>query len=231
MARTSPLICLTLVSAAALGLVGCASVSNPVLAVVQGTFAGLWGSKSAHTVPEKPNPAFRYLRVDVDGRPPVLMALGYVEPGPWGEVEVWYSAGREVLKTSSGRIVGSAGLETDWRLVRFAARPPAWASSAVEATTLERTRDVMPGYRFGVRERLQLSKVNLMPKGAAPAKLPGVVTWYFEQVAEPAVSDLPASIYAVAGKDDGATVVYSRQCLSAELCLHLQPWPVADAVP
>ena len=207
-------------------LVGCSSMSVPVLDVVKGTIAQQFSGKAAVAIPDVPNPAYSYLRVEVQGRPPALLGLGYRDPGSMGQVDVWYSAQREVIRTSAGRIVGTAGLEVDWRAVRYRKSPPAWDAAMSAEFEFERVRDVMPGYRFEIRERMTLSRVDAAPPGTRATRLPQAVAWYVERVVSPEPAELPSAVYAVARSGGKSTVLYSRQCLSADLCLHLQPWPV-----
>ena len=207
-------------------LAGCASVSVPVLDVAKGTFAQWRSAAAVVEIPDVPNPAYRFLRVEVQGRPPALLALGYLDPGPLGEVEVWYSSQREVIRTSAGRIVGTVGLEVDWRAVRYRNSPPLWNTEMPAEFEFERLRDVMPGYRFDIRERLVLSRVGAAPPGTLPKRLPHAVAWYVERVLSPQPLGLPEAVYAVARSGGKSTVLYSRQCLSEDFCLHLQPWPV-----
>ena len=216
-------------------LAGCSSVSVPAFDLARTTISGLWRGGPTVVIPERPDPAYRYLRVDVAGRPSALMASSFVEQGALGEVEVWYSSLGEVIRTASGRIVGTAGLETDWRAVRYSTPPISWSEAeglpSGSVAKLARSRDVMPGYRFSVLERLELTKADQLPDGARPVRLPKTVTWYVERTVAPTRDALPESIYAVALQEGKAVVVYSRQCLSAALCLHLQPWPVPGTLP
>lgn len=148
-----------------------------------------------------------------------------------GMVEVWYSARREVLKTLAGRIVGTAGLEVDWHAVRYQPAPPVWPIGPGSEVAYQRSRDVMPGYRFSVIERMALRPLVGMPPDALPAQLPPYVAWYLERIDSPVPAELPPAIYALSRGQGQANVVYSRQCLSATFCLHLQPWPVATVAP
>ena len=116
------------------------------------------------------NPSLRYLRVTVRGRV-VLMVLGYVEPHPEGQVETWYSSEGEVIRLQNGRIVATAGLETDWRAVRNFSLP-AWKDLVGRpAVVYRRERDEMPGYRFGIAESVSLYPVAV-PSNARLVGLP-----------------------------------------------------------
>ena len=182
------------------------------------------------------NPDFRYLRVVVDGRV-VFLALGNEDKDARGPVEVWYSAEREVLRFQNGRLVGAVGLSTEWRDVSLPVLPSWLALSRAEnPTRWTRIRDVMPGYRFGVRDALVLRRIAAPNKSEIRGLDPGALTWFEEQAdTDPASRDagaasfqaLPLARYAVDLRDGKETVVYGEQCLAPELCFSWQRWPVA----
>ncbi len=154
------------------------------------------------------------------------MALGYVEPGPGGETEVWYSADGEMLKLCNGRIVASAGLSTDWRDVRLPALP-AWDSVRETPFRYTRERDEMPGYRLDIRDSVLLL-------ATAPPTDSGLIgfealklAWYEERASalQDGMIALPVSRFAVALDRGKETVVFGEQCLAASLCLKWQRWP------
>ncbi len=177
------------------------------------------------------DPKYRWLRVATQGRH-VYLALGYEDKNPLGTIEVWYSGTKEVLRLQNGRIAGATGLTTEWRSVSFQ-DVPTWSSVASAELPLRwtRTRDVMPGYRFGVRDRLEVRAI------LAPQKVPlqGVdaqqLSWFEERIVSPenarasASGDrdlLPVSLYAVDLKGESEKVVYGEQCLSPGLCFAWQ---------
>ena len=186
------------------------------------------------------NPNFRYLRVTVGGRV-VLLALGNEDADSRGPVEVWYSAEREVLRFQNGRLVGAVGLTTEWRDV-FLPELPSWSAVARADQALQwtRTRDVMPGYRFGVKDALSLRVI------AEPGRneLRGIdaqrLTWFEERVEFEVVGrmaevfgdgraadlQLPPARYAVDIQSGRETVVYGEQCIARELCFTWQRCPV-----
>jgi len=183
------------------------------------------------------NPNFRYLRVTVDGRVAYL-ALGNVVPGPQGPVEVWYSARREVLRFQNGRLVGAVGLLTEWREVAVP-ELPSWSELAGTATAYQwvRTRDVMPGYRFGVRDSLILQKVAPPQRSALQGLDPNSLAWFEERYQDESLGGtfanlvgqtdermLPPARYAVDLRGGKETVVYGEQCLAPELCFSWQRW-------
>ena len=117
------------------------------------------GSRSAAAAESLPlNPALKYLRVTVGGSV-ALLVLGYVDPDPQGDIETWYSAKGEVIRLQHGRIVGTVGLTTDWRDVRFSGIPK-WEDLPESGFEYQTERDEMPGYRMGIREHLSLAHIS-----------------------------------------------------------------------
>lgn len=169
------------------------------------------------------NPAFRYLRVVVDGRTAYL-ALGNME-GADGRTEVWYSGDRAVLRLHDGRVAGASGLVTEWRRVEQPDAPDWRSARHGGALHWLRIRDVMPGYRIGLRDSMSLTRIDAPDdsnlKGVAPASL----AWFEERVSG---NPLPPARYAVDFSTGGATVVYAEQCLSRALCFSWQRWSAAN---
>jgi hypothetical protein len=184
------------------------------------------------------NPDLRYLRVTVDGRV-AFVARGGVEQHPQGPIESYFSAAREVLRFQNGRLVGALGLNTEWRSVSLP-ELPSWSDLAKAGKPLkwERVRDVMPGYRYGVRDALVL-QVMPPPTGSALQQVdPRNLVWFEEQSAGERVAGLgdllgradgmalPPARYAVDVRDGVGTVIYGEQCLAPTLCLAWQRWEV-----
>ena len=203
-------------------LTACTAGSQAALNTIKLAF----GADTSGATSTPVNPDFRYLKVTSYGRPS-YMVLGYVEPN---NTEVWYSAKGEVLKTLDGRLRGTVGLEVDWRKV--AVQPPAWQdvlSAPGKVWQFERQRDVMPGYRT-VTETVRLQEVS-------PAQVHQVlgtsmlqrkdVRWFSETT-----GNLPSSFYALKmhGHDGVAEpqVVFTYQCLKADLCISFLPWSVGQ---
>lgn len=168
------------------------------------------------------NPSVRYLRVVIDGRV-LLLALGYVDADRLGPVEVWYSAKGEVLRLQNGHIVGLTGTDDEWRQVRMSTMP-AWPT-APTATAYTRIRDVMPGYRFSILDRLLLRPVAAPVKSNLVALNAPDLRW-FEEVEEDA--KLPTAHFALASIRSVDVVVYGEQCISNALCLSWQQWPAVQ---
>ena len=190
-------------------------------------------SKSVDTLPTELNPKLRYLRVDVDGRPPALLVLGYLDPHPQGEVEVWYSSQGEVIKTRHGRIVGTAGLELDWRRVIMSPAPPDWTTMVASGQRYRRWRDEMPGYRQSILSDVLVTPWPGLPNVPLGASLSSDrakhYRWFREDDTSRSPNALPPSWFALGPYDGQPSVVYSQQCLSATFCLSLQRWPPQDA--
>ena len=208
-------------------LPGCAPSTNAVFQSLQ------YAVQSDSTIAGvRLNPNLRYLRVTIEGRT-VLLALGFVEQDSRGPIEVWYSAQREVLRLQNGRMVGAIGLTTEWRNVVVPELLPWPALARVEGQThWMRVRDVMPGYRFGVRDTLALQVAAPPPKSALRDIDPQSLTW-FEERTEPQASggrpaperSLPVARYAVSFRNSAGTAIYGEQCLKADLCFTWQHWP------
>jgi hypothetical protein len=222
----------SLLALMSLSLLGCLSKTLPLGDIVSALASETLGKKADLTLTATLNPAYRYLRVQAQGQPPALMVLGYVDPDPLGDIEVWYSSQREVIKLQNGRIVSTTGLETNWRAVRFSAAPPAWSDVAQEGVSYSRLRDQMPGHRYTLLDRLQLTPLAGLPTVQLPATLPheqaNTYRWFSESTLNSGDAMLPPSWFAWGDYRGQPTVVYSQQCLSATFCLTFQLWPVQE---
>ncbi len=217
-----------------LALSGCSTAGNAILKTLPyayGRGAGIDGVRL--------NPNFRYLRVTIGGRV-VLLALGDVDSHPQGAIEVWYSAEREVLRLQNGRLVGAVGLTTEWRNVALPDLP-SWAVAARtdQAFRWTRTRDVMPGYRFGVKDELSLRVIAAPERSALQGVNPRHLTWFEERAESGSFAGLQAALgngvgadaalpparYAVDLRGAQEIVVYGEQCLAPVLCFTWQRWP------
>ena len=208
-------------------LAGCASSTNAVLQTLQYVV-----QRDSAIAGVKLNPNFRYLRVTVDGRT-ALLVLGYVDAHPQGPIQVWYSAEREVVSIQNGRLVGAVGLTTEWRNVNTT-ELPSWPVLALGGTPLRlvRVRDVMPGYRYGVRDSLILRAISPPTRSVLQGLNPSDLTWFEESFETedigafvPGQNTLPAARYAVSVSGNVPQVLYGEQCLSADFCLTWQVWP------
>ncbi len=170
------------------------------------------------------DPSLEYLRVVTQGRV-VLLVLGYVDRDPQGNVESWYSAKGEVIKLQRGRIVGTVGLATDWRAVRLPVIPH-WRDIPVDGFDYMRERDEMPGYRFGIGDRIRVRQTKVPDDSTLKKIAPESLAWFEEIVVEPlAKTDTRPDRFAVQSMLDGDTVIYAEQCITPDLCIAWQKWP------
>ena len=178
-------------------------------------------SRSGAIDTAKLDPRYRYLRVTHPGGISGML-LGYVDNTPTGPVEVWYASDGELIRLENGRLAGSSGLDAQWSSVRLPALP-SWPELASQSKPFrwERERDVMPGYRYGVRDKLVLTVIpppaSTKLIGLDPAKL----TWFEERTEASTDEALPPARYAV----DGNRVVYGEHCVSRDSCFRWQRWP------
>ncbi len=203
-------------------LAGCQSGPNPTVEMLRAAFFPAQPSGAGL------NPRFSYLRVT--GRQRVLFfALGSVDPHPQGAIEVWYSGEWETLRLQNGRVIGLSGTLTEWRQVRLSVLP-SWAALLAREEPLrwERTRDVMPGYRFNLLDQLQLQAIPAPGKSSLFGLEAAGLRWFEERmVATSAGADvLPAARYAlqVSPGNSEAVVVYGEQCISTDFCITWQRW-------
>lgn len=211
-------------------LSACTSGTNAIVQTMQNAVQG--GSVDSAQL----NPKFRYLRVTTGGRV-ALLALGNEDSHQQGPIEVWYSAQREVLRLQNGRVVGAVGMTTEWRNVVLP-ELPSWSAvaRAQEPVPWVRMRDIMPGYRFGVRDQLLLSMVQPPQNSALRGVDPQSLSWFEERLQSDSPSQFPATLftglsadsrlpparYAVALREGRETVVYGEQCLAVDLCFSWQ---------
>lgn len=225
-----------MVSVALLGLGGCTSSLGPEWATLAGLVRGDFAAERLQTIPSNPDPAFRYLRVQLEGFPAAMLVLGYVDAHPLGPIEVWYSARGDVLRLQNGRITATTGLPLDWSAVQFDGVPQLWGAVGQGGATFTRVRSEMPSYRFGIIEQVWVHPVPGLVKADLPFAVPASLSpekmatyhWFRESVAQGSPGALPDSWFALGKHLGQSTVVYSRQCLSADYCLHLQRWPVQE---
>ena len=175
------------------------------------------------------------MRLEVQGHPPALLVLGYLEPGPQGEVSVWYSGNQEVLRIQNGRVVGVTGTAADWQRTRFKPIPPDWTNVTEQCVDYVRERDELQGYRFGHTEQVHLVQWQGLPPIDLPSTLPlpkaAEYRWFRESVifASGAGGPTMPDAWFAWGRHRGAeTIVYSEQCIAPDFCLKLQPWPLLE---
>jgi hypothetical protein len=220
---------------AALGLAGCAAGGSPIVQSIQALVSTGGTGVAKDAIPDAPDLRYSYLRVQVSGHPPGLMVLGYVDPDPAGPIEVWYSANRETLRLQNGRVISTTGTLQDWAAVQYAPVPPAWPDVTQQGTSFTRQRDVMPGYRFGIREQIKVQAWSALPPVELPVSLPADKAasyhWYRESM-QPQTGQitplLPDAWFAWGRHRGVEQIVYTEQCMSSDFCLKLQRWPLLE---
>jgi hypothetical protein len=222
---------LVLIAASAfVAIVGCTPAQNAVVQSVR--LASGLGNPSGE-VPL--DPKFQYLRV-TRGKHVGWMWLGSAEGGTTSPVAVYYSTPGEVLRLQNGRVVGASGLTVEWQKVSVTS--PSWRQAAESNTpsSVTRVRDVMPGYRVGVRDSLTLRVIPAPARSALRGVDPNSLTWFEERLQTrglasrmlgSAESAWPPARYAVELADARETVVYAEQCLAPDLCFAWQRWSAA----
>jgi len=215
-------------------LAGCSAGSS---AILDTALYASGSGKNNNSLEGSLDPRFAYLRVTVEGRP-LFLARGDIDEIPQGQVEVWYSSSREVIRLLNGRLVGAVGTTIEWRGVAVP-KLPSWHELAQQKHyEWVRMRDVMPGYRFGVSDHLVLKVVPPPDKSALQSADPLVLTWFEESAKEPnsksqlvqGFEPLPTARYAVSFAGGKEQVVYGEQCLALAFCFTWQRWgqePVA----
>ena len=191
------------------------------------------------------NPSYRYLKVDIDGQP-ALLVLGYQEQTPNGTTDTWYSSFKEMVQITGGRLTGTQGLDLNWTEVTLQ-NPPSLtngilfkesnSSKPSSPIRYQRVHTLMPSYRANIAETVELQVLSKLPDDA-----PSIFTnaeefphlrWVQEtvvmqtNVTTPFLSPLRA-IYAVDTKT--SQVIYGKQCLRAEHCISWFAWPINKAV-
>ena len=212
-----------------LGVGGCSSGSSAMLDAARLVYNGQTAAQPDF------NPAYRYLRTQVGDRT-LFMVLGYIDQRPEGPVEVWYSGSGEIVRLLNGQLVGTTGLSTDWRNVRFTGLP-AWPTPDATSTSggsgqsYTRLRDLMPGYRFGIRDEIVRTPISPPPNTFLAGANPASLRWYEESsVSRPSTASLPAARFGISNSSGAPRVVYSEQCLTSDFCMSFEQWtPPAPA--
>lgn len=205
------------------------------------------GINSPNTiVDEAPlNPNFRYLKVDANGMP-ALLVLGYIDQKKQSKHDVWYSAFKEVIEIKDGRLGNTEGLPINWTEVTLIDAPPlqevlkfsldteSKSKQKLPKLRYMRIRTVMPGYHVNIRETVVMEALNEIPSDApkqlkdfkSPANTD--IRWVQETVLVPQLTQNPSikplrAIYAINTKT--SEVVFGKQYLTSEFYVSWLMWP------
>jgi hypothetical protein len=132
--------------------------------------------------------------------------------------EFWYSGQREMIEIVEGRIISVMGMTTEWRQTNTTAPNWAFVSSTETPTSWNRSRDLMPGYRFNFKDRVTTKQVkpskliNLYPENAT----------FFQDEIESKDKDGSLWTYKQLFVILNGKVIYSEQCIASDLCLKLK---------
>jgi hypothetical protein len=178
----------------------------------------------------KLNPEFDYLRVRVNGRLAIL-ALGAVDSLAGRSVHVFFSGEKETLKLFEGRIVE---FSSPGQHVRLEVPPSGFPQFKIGLdVTFSRTMDTRPSYAFSVPQTRRLKYLEHPPGKTDLVGIdPRSLTWFEEHALEeisrtpqlPLKPKWSRALYAVLIQGGQASIVYSEQCISPDLCLSLQRW-------
>ncbi len=161
-------------------------------------------------------PGFEYIEVELNGKKAAL-ALGYRKVNGVDTEEHWYSGVGEMLTLRNGRLVEVLGMTSE---VRQTSREiPKWDHLEVNHSPLTwmRTRNLHPGYRYGVKEYVTSEvKVNIQEDRQANQ------TWVYENV-QSERADGREWRYEEKFQLENGRVVFSEQCLAPNICFKLKP--------
>lgn len=194
---------------------------NPVLDTVGVLFPS--SAPSAHH-----QSGFEYLKAS-DGGHGVDLALGWRKTDGLAVHEYWYSGQREMLHLLNGRLFNVIGAKQELR-VQSPVNPaaPSWqaitaakqSKASGGALVWSRTRDLQPGYRYGVVEYITSRQIK--PTDTQRELASSAAVWFEDQV-ESKTKDGQVWRYKELFAVVDNRVVYSLQCVGPDLCLRLQP--------
>ncbi len=161
-------------------------------------------------------PGFEYIELELNGKKTAL-ALGYRKVDGGDIEEHWYSGVGEMLTLRNGRLVEVLGMTSE---VRQTSREiPKWDQLEANHSPLTwmRTRNLHPGYRYGVKEYVT-SEVKVTKQVDRQTNQ----TWVHENV-QSERADGREWRYQEKFLLENGRVVFSEQCLAPNICFKLKP--------
>ncbi len=194
---------------------GCQS-SNPGYA----TLKALLSSSEAQF-----DASYEYLSIQSDnsnGR----MILGYRQVQQGKVIEYWYTGGGEMLETVDGRIYKALGTTSEIR--RNTGQAPSWQtmSSSQMPVHWQRSLDIMPGYRFGLEEKITTRVLTGIETPAVSGIEKQDLVWFQDQIQSTDIQGRPSE-YRQLFAFKNERLIYSEQCISETLCMRIQWIPKA----
>ncbi len=164
-------------------------------------------------------PGFEYLEVEWQGRKSA-MALGYRSISGTQTDEHWYTSQGEMLKLQNGRIVQVLGMTREVR--RISTNMPLWTdlTSRKLPAAWSQTKDVMPGYRFGLQEFVISQQIE---PTSTEHSLSQVATHLIAEQIKSKDASGKTWIYKQKFVLANNAVVYSEQCVAHDMCFKLRP--------
>jgi Group 4 capsule polysaccharide lipoprotein gfcB, YjbF len=161
-------------------------------------------------------PGFEYIEVELAGKKTAL-ALGYRKVSGSDIEEYWYSGAGEMLALRNGRLIESMGMTHEVRQTSLDV--PRWEQLGANPLPLTwmRTRNLHPGYRYGVKEYVT-SEAQFSKQGDWGARQ----TWIHESVIGQ-LMDGREWRYQERFQLEYGRVVFSEQCISEKICFKLKP--------
>lgn len=227
MFHTARVLCIALSVSAPFMLSACSSGSGAALTTFK-----LLNPFEDITSGRPLNPKLTYLRATSNGTPLLMVQGG----GDAAQGDLFYTASAEVFGLKQGRLQQALGVPGEWRAVR-SDNVPAWTRS-LNFATYQRQRDLTAQGRYAIREDVSLQRlVSASPsrykQSANASYQPSDLTWFRETYTPLSKSEpgLPPALFGVLFAQSGARVVYSEQCIDAQLCLSFQEWPSTPQKP
>ena len=154
------------------------------------------------------------------------MILGYRQFQEDKLIEHWYTGAGEMIETVDGRIHKALGTTSEIR--RNTGQAPSWqtVSESRVPLTWQRRLDIMPGYRFGLEEKISTRQLTEVEIPVVPGVEKRGLVWFQDDVQAKDIQGQAVTyqqLFAFRNKQ----LIYSEQCISEMMCLRIQSIPRA----